>query len=54
VPSIDSFNQMMSNYGPEATVQLEVRRGDKLMTVRVKLDKQPKKPDAKKPERPEK
>jgi serine protease Do len=51
VPSIDSFNQMMSNYGPEATVQLEVRRGDKLMTVRVKLDKQPKKPDAKKPEK---
>ncbi len=42
-PSIDIYNQLISSYGPGNPVRIEVQRGDKLVTIPVKLDKEPKK-----------
>jgi serine protease Do len=42
-PSIDIYTELMASYGPGADVRIEVRRGDKLVTIPVKLDKEPKK-----------
>ncbi len=42
-PSIDVYTDLMASYGPGADVRIEVRRGDKLITIPVKLEKEPKK-----------
>ena len=42
VYSIKTFHEMMQRTRPGMAIQLEIRRGEKLQTVEVKLDKQPK------------
>ncbi len=42
-PSIDIYTALMAGYGPGSDIRIEVRRGDKLVTIPVKLDKEPKK-----------
>jgi len=42
-PSIDIYNDLMAGYGPGDKPRIEVRRGDKLITIPVTLDKEPKK-----------
>jgi serine protease Do len=42
-PSIDIYNELMSSYGPGDKPRIEVRRGDKLVTIPVTLEKEPKK-----------
>ena len=42
-PSIDIYNELMAGYGPGDKPRIEVRRGDKLVTIPVTLEKEPKK-----------
>ena len=42
-PSIDIYNELMASYGPGDKPRIEVRRGDKLITIPVTLEKEPKK-----------
>jgi S1-C subfamily serine protease len=42
-PSIDIYTELMASYGPGDKPRIEVRRGDKLLTIPVTLDKEPKK-----------
>ena len=42
-PSIDVYIELMAGYGPNTKVRIEVRRGDKLITIPVELEKEPKK-----------
>lgn len=37
VQDINTFNNMMANYTPNTEVKLEIQRGDKLMTIPIKL-----------------
>jgi len=39
VVSINAYKEMMDHYKPDSEVQLEIRRGDKLNTVKIKLEK---------------
>jgi S1-C subfamily serine protease len=43
VSSINAFNEYIAKTNPGMTIRLEVRRGDKLMPIEVKLDEHPKK-----------
>ncbi len=43
VASINAFNDYIAKTNPGMTIRLEIRRGDKLMPVELKLDEQPKK-----------
>lgn len=43
VPSIQMLNEMLDKYRPNTEVKLEVRRGDKLSTLTLKLTDKPKK-----------
>lgn len=42
VPSIRMFRETMKQYGPDADIRLEIQRGSKLQTVKMKLGQQPK------------
>ncbi len=42
VTSIKNFREVMRHHGPEATVKLEVQRGNRLVSVELKLTQQPK------------
>ena len=42
-PSIDIYTELMAGYGPGDKARIEVRRGDKLLTIPVTLEKEPKK-----------
>jgi serine protease Do len=39
VPDINTFNQILASYAPNSEVKLEIQRGDKLLTVPIKLAK---------------
>lgn len=44
VPSIQMYNETINKYRPNSEVKLEVRRGDNLSTLTLKLSEPPKKP----------
>lgn len=43
VQDINTFNTIMSSYGPNEELKLEIQRGDKVLSVTMKLDKLPEK-----------
>jgi len=47
VQDINTFNKLMATYTPDSEVKLEIQRGDKLITVAVKLARRPEKPKKK-------
>ena len=48
VASIQTFKEILSRYRPGDDLKLEVRRGDKLTTVAIKLEEPARKPAANK------
>jgi serine protease Do len=43
-PDINTFNQILATYSPNSEVKVDVQRGDKLVTVTIKLAKPAEKP----------